>query len=237
MNSALRLERIAREALLPRLVGFRLISPSPFDWHKQPSVLVYRYPIEDVLVGIHLVAVDDREFWASYVASPLFAPTDYPGFQAVGMERDGIMRLFGDRRWILDGRHDEQVIDRFVKYVIEEGVPILRRRAALGSFADELLADPHELESDPVGTEQAAYARILNDEDESAIDLLEILLNAKGRGWPGETEISQDEMNVLQERARRMIANLRDDRALALGQLNRWRLARLENLGLVADRR
>lgn len=209
-----------------------MVSPSPFDWHRQPSVLVYREPIEDVLVGIQLVAVDEREFSADYVAMPLFAPTDYPGFQPVGMEHDGIRRLFRVRRWVLDGRHDAQVIDRLATYVVEEGIPILRRRAALGSFADELVHDPHELESDPIGTEEAAYARILNGDDDGAIELLETLTNAKGRGWPGETEISQDEMDVVKERARRMLANLHEDRSAALDQLRRWRMARLEGLGL-----
>ncbi len=233
-HSSLPLERIARDTLLPRLDGFDLMAPSPFDRRRQPSVLVYREPIEDVLVGIELVSVDEHEFSAQYVAMPLFTPTDYPGFEDVGMERDGIKRLLRVRRWILDGRHDAQVIDRLATYVVREGTPILRRRAALVSFADELIEDPHELESDPISTEQAAYARILIGDNASATELLETLINMTGRGWPGEAEIPEDEMNVLRERARRMLANLREDRPAALHQLARWRLARLEGLKLTA---
>jgi hypothetical protein len=229
------LERIARETLLPRLAGFRVVSPSPFDWQREPSALVYRHPIEDVLVGVHLVAIDEREFWANYVAMAMFAPSEYPVFQAVGMERDGVRRLFRDRRWVLDGRHDGQVIDRLLSYVVQEGIPILERRATLASFADELVEDPHELESDPIGTEEAAYARILTGDDEGAIELLQTLIGAKGRGWPGKTEITEDEMSVLKERARRMLSSLREDRSAALHQLRRWRIARLEGLGLDVD--
>jgi hypothetical protein len=228
------LERIARDALLPRLAGFRLVSPSPFDWLRQPSVLLYREPIEDVLVGVHLVAVDDREFTAQYVAQPLFAPTDYPGFQAVGMDRDGFIRFFRDPRWVLDGRHDAQVVERLVTYVVEEGIPILRRLGALDSFADELI-DEHEVESHPIGNEEAAYAWILTGRDDRAIEILEALIKQPGRGWPGETEISEDEMNVLRERARRMLVHLRGDRSAAFDQLRRWRVARLASLGLEAQ--
>jgi hypothetical protein len=232
----LSLDQIARDALLPRLVGFRMVSPSPFDPRGGPSVLLYREPIEDVLVGIQLSAMKGEcRIWADYVAQALFGPTDSPVFQAVGMERDGfIRRFFSDRRWILDGRHDAQVIDRLATYVVEEGIPILGRRGALTSFADELMADEHERESNPVGNEEAAYARILAGEDDSAIEILEGLINMAGRGWPGETEISEDEMNVLKERARRMLVHLREDRPAALHQLQRWRMARLESLGLPA---
>jgi hypothetical protein len=96
------------------------------------------------------------------------------------------------------------------------------------------MADEHERESNPVGNEEAAYARILAGEDDSAIEILEGLINMAGRGWPGETEISEDEMNVLKERARRMLVHLREDRPAALHQLQRWRMARLESLGLPA---
>lgn len=134
--SPLPLERIAREALLPRLVGFRAVSPSLFDWHLQPSVLVYREPVEDVLVGIHMVALGDVEFGAHYAAMPLIAPTYDPGFQAVGMERHRIKSLLGNQRWLPDGRRDDRVIELFVSDVVEEGLPLLRRLAEPETFAD-----------------------------------------------------------------------------------------------------
>ena len=120
--------------------------------------------------------------------------------------------------------------------MVQEGIPILARRADLTTFADEVLADEHEWESDPIGTEEAAYARILSGRDGSAMQLLEILVRMPGRGWPGETEISEDEMAVLRERGRRMIAHLRTDRPAALDQLRRWRMARLASLGLDGQR-
>ncbi len=232
---ALPLEAIARDALLPRLDGFRMVTPSPLDeQRRQSSVLLFSAPIEDVLVGIQMLAVDDREFLAEYVAMSLFAPTEHPVFQPVGMERDGMKRLFRRRRWVLDGRHDQQVIDSLTTYVVQEGIPILRRRADLRSLADELLSDEHELESDPISSEEAAYALIVVGQDESAIEILESLVAAKGRGWPGEAEVTDDEMRVLKARGRRMLAILRSERSEALHQLRRWRMARLDGLGLDA---
>ncbi len=67
-------------------------------------------------------------------------------------------------------------------------------------MADELIQDEHGLESDPIATEQAAYAYLLIGADQRATDILEVLVQSKGRGWPGEAEISDDEIHVLQER-------------------------------------
>ena len=226
-----RLAAIAQDILLPRLVGSRVMDPSPYEVD-DPSVLVYRDPVGPVLVGIQLTGVSEREFLAAYVAQALFVPTDYPVFQAVGMERRGIRRLFRDRRWLLDGHQDADVLQTLTTFVVQEGAPILDRRAALRSFADELIGDEHELESDPIATEQAAYAYLLAGMDRRATELLEVLITATGSGWPGETEISVDEMQVLRNRAAQMLAYVMDDRAAALQQLDRWRQARLDNLNL-----
>jgi hypothetical protein len=227
-QSTVDVDQIARDALLPRLPGFQLVSPSPFDARGGPSVLLYRAPIEDILVGVDLSGDGTRRIWADYIDQALFGPTDRATRQAVGMERDGfIRRFFRDRKWVLDGRHDAQVIDRLARYVVEEGVPILERRGALGTFADELMADEYERESDPVANEEAAYARILTGEDAAALEILEGLINMPGRGYPGETEISEDEMTALRDRARRMRGYLREDRQAALDQIASWRSERL----------
>lgn len=226
---------IARLHLLPRLAGFVLAEPGPRWSPGRDSVLVYRTPIGHVLVGVRLLGAGEREVLADYVAMPLFTPTVEPIFQPVGMEMDRFPRNLRRRRWVLGGHDEARILERLARFVVEEGIPVLRRRADVSRFADEIEADPHELESSPIATEQAAYARILAGQVDRATELLGLLVAMKGRGLPGQAEITPDEMEVLKERSRRTIRDLRQDPSRVIGQLDRWRRTRLDDLALDGD--
>jgi hypothetical protein len=187
------------------------------------------HPMEWILAGLQVAARRDGHLEAEYRIQPLYLPLDRPAFVALGDDRDPFaLRFFSRRRvqWPNDA-------DAFFRYLLEEGMPLMRRTSTpkgFAAWARSGLGPSEELTQWPEIAENVAYAEILTGGTSRAIALLEDVSRSDPRTW--QTIWDSESQDELHARLVEMSRIATESPNLAVTRLESWRAAAVSRLGL-----
>jgi hypothetical protein len=194
-------------------IGNRILASLP--GYTAQKNLVFANPIGHTLKGVCFdrSAFDARSFYVQVFIQPMFVPAKHLGFN-LGWRVGG-----GSHRWNAD---DPNMISDLTDALEREGVPFLFRVRSPREVA--AAAASLNKTNDPYVQEAIAYALALAGDSEEAVAAFEHLAALLDVQIPWQLEMEQ--------RARRLKADLLNNLRVAQRQLDDWRMETAKNLGL-----